>query len=234
MAALSRNDFRPFRLGLETGPNQLGLIAEVKKASPSAGLIADIDPVEQAVAYEAAGANCISVLTDERYFKGHLSYLTRIRERVNLPLLRKDFIVHPVQIYEAVVAGADAILLIVAALTQDELVHLLDVATLYQLDVLVEVHDSEELERALDTDAQLIGVNNRNLKTFEVHLETTQSLAQGVNDSILFVSESGIKTAEDAQKVFSWGADAILVGEALMRAEDIPAQVRALTQIPVA
>lgn len=231
-AALERNDFRSFSAALryEGDPDpRLSLIAEVKKASPSAGVIArDFDPVSIAKTYESAGADAISVLTDEKFFQGHLSYLTRIRDAVGLPLLRKDFIIHEAQIFEAVVAGADAILLIVAALEQQTLKHLLDTAHTYQLDALVEVHDLEELERALDVDARIIGINNRNLKTFEVDLETTESIAEEAGDDVILVSESGIRSGDDAQQIFSWGADAILVGESLMRAEDVAGTVQEL------
>lgn len=233
--ALGRNDFRSFEQALRQGPDRLSLIAEVKKASPSAGVIAeDFDPLLQAQAYDAAGAHAISVLTDERFFQGSLQYLTQIRQAVSIPVLRKDFIIHPVQIYEAVVAGADAILLIVACLSQDELVSLLDVAHSMQLDVLVEVHDEEELHRALETDARILGVNNRNLKTFEVDLRTTEALSEDIPDDLVFVSESGIKTEADATQVFEWGANAILVGEALMRSGDVADQVAAFTQPRVA
>jgi len=231
-AAQDRQDFRSFYTalgggirdqeeGVGYGTFELAVIAEVKKASPSAGTIAeDFDPVVIATEYQEAGASAISVLTDEKYFQGHLSYLSRIREAVELPLLRKDFILHEIQIYEAVIAGADAILLIVGALEQDELFHLLDVAQNYQLDVLVEVHDLEEMERALETDAKIIGVNNRNLKTFKVDLHSTETLSEEVGPDCLLVSESGIRTGADAALVKEWGADAILVGEALMRAPD--------------
>jgi indole-3-glycerol phosphate synthase len=170
--------------------------------------------------YDDGGANAISVLTDEQYFQGHLSYLARIRAETHIPLLRKDFIVDEIQIYESVVAGADAILLIVAALTQSELVHLLGVAEKCQLDVLVEVHDEAELERALETDARIIGVNNRNLKSFVVDLGTTARLSEEIPDGLIFISESGIKTPADARQVFEAGANGILVGESLMRADD--------------
>ena len=174
-AALARNEFRSFYAALHQGPEHLAVIAEVKKASPSVGVIAeDFDPVAVARTYDAGGASAISVLTDEKYFQGHLSYLARIRLQTNAPLLRKDFIVDEVQIYESAVAGADAILLIVAALTDAELKHLLKVAAACQLDVLVEVHNREELERALETDACIIGINNRNLKSFAVDLHTTE------------------------------------------------------------
>ena len=232
-AALERNDYRSLRDALSGKDKSLALIAEVKKASPSAGVIAaEFDPVATARMYDSAGASAISVLTDERYFQGQLSDLTRVRQEVSIPVLRKDFIIDPVQIYEAAVAGADAILLIVAALEQAQLVDLLDVAEAHQLDVLMEVHDLEELDRALSTDAQIIGVNNRNLRTFAVDLATTQKLAQEFPSDVILVSESGIKTREDARKVRQWGANAILVGESLMRAEDVAAQVRALRLLP--
>lgn len=224
LAALGRNDFRSFYRALDLGPDDLAVIAEVKKASPSVGVIMEnFDPVIMAKCYDDGGANAISVLTDEAYFQGHLSFLPRIRAETTIPLLRKDFIVDEVQIYESVVAGADAILLIVAALTQDELVHLLAVAEKCQLDVLVEVHDEAELERALETDARIIGVNNRNLKSFIVDLGTTGRLGEEIPDGLIFISESGIKTPADARLVFEAGANGILVGESLMRADD-PAQ----------
>jgi indole-3-glycerol phosphate synthase len=243
-AAAAREDFRSFEAALGRGlgaalrergedgsesAGELAVIAEVKKASPSVGLIApDFDPVAIAEAYAAAGADALSVLTDEKYFQGSLAYLSRIRERVDLPLLRKDFIVDEVQIYEASVAGADAILLIVAALAQEELLHLLDVAESCQLDVLVEVHDLEEMERALESGARIIGVNNRNLRSFQVDLATTERLSEEVGPDQILVSESGIFTGEDARRVRAWGADAILVGEALMRAPDKTAKMAEL------
>lgn len=221
VAALERNDFRSFYAALHQGPEHLAVIAEVKKASPSVGVIAeDFDPVAVAKAYDHGGASAISVLTDERFFQGHLGYLSRIRAVTGAPLLRKDFIVDEVQIYESVLAGADAILLIVAALTQPELLHLLKVAGACQLDVLVEVHDREELDRALETDACILGINNRNLRTFEVDLHTTEVLSEDVPEDIILVSESGIKTSADARQVFQWGANAVLAGEALMRSQN--------------
>ncbi len=218
-AALQRNDFRGFAAALDRGPDALGLIAEVKKASPSAGVIAtDFDPVAIAQAYESAGAHCVSVLTDEQFFQGRLSHLTRIREATALPCLRKDFIIHEAQIFEAGVAGADCILLIVAALEQAELERLYRIAETMQMDVLVEIHTAGELDRALDLGARLIGINNRNLHTFEVNLATTEQLSAEVPDEVLLVSESGLKTRADAQRVFDAGCNAILVGESLMRA----------------
>ena len=229
VAALQREDFRPFAAALERGPEALGLIAEVKKASPSAGVIAaEFDPVAIARAYEAAGAHCVSVLTDEQFFQGHLSYLTRIRQAIGLPCLRKDFIIHDAQIYEAAVAGADAILLIVAALTQPELEALNRTAEACQLEVLVEVHTREELDRALDLGVRLLGINNRNLTTFSVDLATTEELSEDVPDDVILVSESGLKTRADTQRVFDAGCHAILVGESLMRTGDVAGQVAEL------
>lgn len=232
-AALERNEFKSLASAINVGSDRLGLIAEVKKASPSAGIIAeDFDPVSQAKKYADAGASAISVLTDEKYFKGKLEYLTQIQHAVEVPVLRKDFIIHESQIYEASVAGADAILLIVAALSQDDLERLFDCANTYQLEVLMEVHDLAELERALETDVKIIGVNNRNLKTFEVDLKNTELISEEVPEDILFVSESGIKTPQDASLVASWGADAVLVGETLMRADDVASTVKEIMESP--
>lgn len=225
-AALQRNEFRSFRAAIDRGPGKLGLIAEVKKASPSAGVIAEsFEPVQIAKTYESAGANAISVLTDEQFFQGSLSYMTRVRAEVGVPVLRKDFILDEVQIYEAVCAGADAILLIVAALEQADLERLLRLATDFQLDALVEVHTMAELDRALATEAGIIGINNRNLATFEVDLKTTEELSEQTPEEIVLVSESGIKTAEDTRRVLECGCNAILVGETLMRAGDVHSTV---------
>ena len=186
------------------------------------------DPVEIARRYEAAGANAVSVLTDERFFGGRLDDLVAVREAITLPVLRKDFVLEDVQIYEAAAAGADAVLLIVAALTQDELQSLLDVATACQLDALVEVHTLEEMDRALATDANIIGINNRDLTTFQVDLAATEQLSEQVPPGILLVSESGIRNAEDSRRLRGCGVDAILVGEALMRSGDVAKQAAAL------
>lgn len=224
-AALQRNDFRGFRSALDRGPDQLGVIAEIKKASPSAGIIdPDFDPIKQAERYLDGGASCMSILTDEKYFKGSLAYLSRISEKPSCPLLRKDFTIHELQIHEAIISGADAILLIVAALDQDTLTRLYETARALQLDVLVEVHDLPEMERALDLDKlDLLGINNRNLKTFKTDLRTTERLADEAPDDIILVSESGIRDANDAYQVLEYGANAILVGETLMRSH-IPAE----------
>lgn len=205
---------------MQRDEGKLALIAEIKKASPSVGVIVEsFDPVAIARNYARAGVEAISVLTDERFFQGHLDYLKLIREQVPQPLLRKDFILDPLQIMEATVAGADAILLIVAALSQEQLVSLLETAALYQLDVLVEVHTLAELDRALATDARLIGINNRNLATFEVDLGVTEMLSEQVPAEIVLVSESGIRTAEDLARIKACGVDAVLIGEALMRGQ---------------
>ena len=231
-AALLRNDYRGFAAAIDQGPDALGLIAEVKKASPSVGTIVEnFDPVAIAQAYEAAGAHAVSVLTDEKFFQGNLSYLTQVRNAIALPALRKDFILHEAQIFEAAVAGADAILLIVAALEQAELERLHDTATTLGLDVLVEVHTLPELDRALDCGAHLIGINNRNLTTFEVDLRATEIISEEVPEGVLLVSESGIKTQADARRVFGAGVNALLVGEALMRTGDVGGQVAALLDV---
>lgn len=228
-AAALRNDHRSLYDALRADDSRLGLIAEVKKASPSAGVIQpDFDYLTIARTYEKGGANALSVLTDEKYFQGRLEYMTTIRREVGIPVLRKDFIIHEAQIFEAAVAGADAILLIVAALDQATLEHLLETAQTYQLDVLMEVHDLPELERALQTNATIIGINNRNLKSFTVDLATTEALVEEVPDDIVLVSESGIKSVEDAVRLAAAGADALLVGETLMRHENPLQMARAL------
>lgn len=207
----------------------LQVIAEIKRASPSKGIIqSNINPVEQAKKYERAGAACISVLTDEQFFKGSLADLEAVANEVTIPVLRKDFILHEVQIEDARTAGASVILLIVAALHEKRLKELYDYAESLQLEVLVEVHDLEEYTIAKRIGAKIIGVNNRNLKTFEVDLAHTKAIAAARNetDQHVFISESGIQTATDATRVSNDGADAILVGETLMRAEDIEATLR--------
>lgn len=203
------------------------MIAEVKKASPSAGVICkDFDPIRIAREYETAGASCLSVLTDEKFFQGSLEYLKQIREVVKLPLLRKDFIIDERQILEAIEWGADAILLIVAILDDERLRHFQSLASAAGLATLVEVHDEPELQRALAADAQMIGVNNRNLKTFKVDLATTEALAASLrattNGSERFlVAESGIHSRADVERLRASGAGAILVGESLMRGGSI-------------
>lgn len=205
------------------------LIAEIKRASPSKGVLrADLDPVAQARIYAANGAAAISVLTERRYFQGDPSDLRAVRAAVNLPLLRKDFIVDADQVFESRAIGADAILLIVAALTDGELETFLGLAGELGLHCLVEVHTEAELVRALAAGARLIGVNNRDLRTFRVDLEVTRRLARHVPFECTLVAESGIFTAEDVRRAGEWGAHAVLVGEALVRDADAAAKVREL------
>ena len=213
----------------------VALIAEVKKASPSAGLICqDFDPVRIAREYEAAGASCLSVLTDEKFFQGSLDYLRQIRAAVKLPLLRKDFMIDERQILEAIEWGADAILLIVAILDDARLQRFHALATEAGLAALVEVHDETELARALKIGASLIGVNNRNLKDFKIDLATTENIAAklfsspATRHSSLLVAESGIHTRADVERLRKCGANAILVGESLMRGGDIQSKIREL------
>ena len=197
--------------------------------SPSAGVIVDaFEPVDLAKNYERAGANAISVLTDSKFFQGSLVHLRNVRDAVSLPLLRKDFIWDRAQIAESAANGADAILLIVAALTQDQLVRLLKGAKEFRLDALVEVHSVDELQRALEAGAEIVGINNRDLTTFDVDLTVTERLCRDIPDEIILVSESGIKTAQDTARMKACGVDAVLVGEALMRGDVSIEQLRAV------
>jgi indole-3-glycerol phosphate synthase len=235
-AMLEHGERRDFLAALrQQRQGDIALIAEVKKASPSAGVICrDFDPVRIAQEYEAAGASCLSVLTDEKFFQGSLDHLRQVRAAVKLPLLRKDFIIDERQILEAIEWGADAILLIVAILSDRQLAKFHSLATEAGLAVLVEVHDEAELERALKISPALIGVNNRNLKTFKVDLATTEKLAAKLFPSpvtrhpSLLVAESGIQTRADVERLKQCGANAILVGESLMRGGDIQKKVREL------
>ena len=211
------------------GAGEAAVIAEVKKASPSKGLIrADFDPAAIARSYEAAGAACLSVLTDVDFFQGSDAYLREARAACALPVLRKDFTIDPWQVFEARVLGADCILLIVAALDDAALAGMVNLAHEVGLDVLVEVHDIDELERALQTDAALIGVNNRNLHTFAVSLETTLGLREAVPRDRILVTESGIATRDDVARMREAGVDAFLVGESFMRETDPGAALRRL------
>jgi indole-3-glycerol phosphate synthase len=241
-AAAGRKDYRDFvgavvgrvpSRGAASGDaayNQtsIRLIAEIKKASPSAGVIKkDFDATNLAREYEAAGAHALSVLTDQQFFQGHLNYLRLIRDTVRLPLLRKDFTIDELQIYEAVAGGADAILLITAILDDAQLASYRQLAEQLRLAALVEVHDERELDRAVASGAGIIGINNRDLKSFSVDLKTTERLA-GKCGGRTIVAESGINTRADVQRVARAGATAILVGESLMRSGDIAGKVREL------
>ncbi|HEV7300825.1 MAG TPA: indole-3-glycerol phosphate synthase TrpC [Tepidisphaeraceae bacterium] len=214
----------------------VNLIAEVKKASPSAGVIREnFDPVDIAKQYRDAGADALSVLTDEKYFQGHLDYIHAIRDAVKLPVLRKDFIVDPYQVYESRAAGADAILLIAECLSASELVDLQILATELHLTVLIEVHDVDNLMRVLDRvigfphkSYSLLGINNRDLRTFKTDLGTTLRMTDLIEDRSVLVSESGIYAYADVKKLAEAGVRGILVGESLMRSADIGAKVREL------
>ena len=205
-----------------------GLIAEIKKASPSKGLLVpNYDPVRLAKLYEKAGARAVSVLTDTRHFQGTLEHLRDVREAVRLPVLRKDFLFHPYQIYEARVAGADAVLLIAAVLSDTELRELTALAAKLGMAALIEVHDEAELARVLPLRPRIIGVNNRNLQTFEVDFDNTARLRALIPAEIAVVGESGLRSPDDVRAMKAAGVDAVLVGETLVRSKDIAGTARA-------
>ena len=209
--------------------NRIKFIAEVKKASPSAGIIReDFNYINIAKEYEAGGASAISVLTDKEFFKGELKYLSEIKETVRLPVLRKDFIIDPHQIYEARAAGADLVLLIARILTKEKIDEFFTLSHELGMECLVEVHDNDELEKVLETESTIIGINNRNLDTFETNLETTLQLCNRIPDGKIIVSESGIKTRADVLMLEEAGSDAILIGETLMRSRDISQKMKEL------
>lgn len=213
---------------------EVAVIAEIKKASPSKGLIREhFDPVEIAKLYQANGAAMISVLTDVNYFQGSLKYLQDVREQVEIPLLRKDFIIDEIQIIEARANGADVVLLIAACLDDAQLSHLYSVVKELGMTALVEVHTEQELERAMRISPVVVGVNNRDLKTFQVDRATTARISNYVPDDVWLVSESGIETFAHIQEVKEYGANSVLVGESLMRAADIGKALRALRGVTV-
>lgn len=210
-------------------PNKIHLIAEVKKASPSVGVIRkDFDPVKIALTYEANGAQAISVLTDEKFFEGHISHLENIKKNIYLPVLRKDFIIDEYQLYESILAGADAALLIADLLSAEELRRFIDIGTELNMDFLVEVHSEEDVEKAVDSRSDIIGINNRDLHTFKVDIKTTERLIKIIPKDRTIVSESGIKTKEDVLYLKSLGVNAVLIGEVFMRSSDIGEKMREL------
>ncbi|HEU4556316.1 MAG TPA: indole-3-glycerol phosphate synthase TrpC [Longimicrobium sp.] len=214
-------------------PSHVRLLAEVKRRSPSAGEIRPgADPVEVARAYQEGGAAALSVLTDRQFFGGELPFLVRVREAVDLPVLRKDFVIDPLQVHEARAAGADAVLLIVRILSGAQLAELHGLAHELGMDALVEVHTAEEMERALAAGCTLAGVNNRDLATFVTDLDLSIRLASGIGDKVTLVAESGIRTAADVDRLGAAGFDAILVGESLMRQPELRAAAAALTGRP--
>ncbi len=231
-AALAAPPPRDFSAALRRA-DVVALIAEVKRASPSKGvLITDFDPAALGRLYAAHGAAAISVLTDEPFFQGHLDHLRAVRSAVDVPVLRKDFILDVYQVYEARAAGADAILLIAAALDDVQLRDLHDLAHELGLAALVEVHQEAEVERALRAGAAIIGVNNRDLKTFREDLQTTARLARFIPAAVTLVAESAIRSPADVERMGSCGAHAVLVGEGLVKSADMAAAVRAFSQQP--
>ncbi len=224
---------RGFQAALATkiAAGQAAVIAEIKKASPSKGVIREhFVPAAIAQSYAQGGAACLSVLTDSDFFQGAEAYLQEAKAACELPVIRKDFIIDPYQVYEARAIGADCILLIVAALGDAMLAELLGLAQHLEMDVLVEVHDAQEMERALAVNAKLVGVNNRNLRNFETNLQTTLDLQKMVPDDVLLVTESGIHTQADVQWMRDNAIDAFLVGEAFMRADEPGAKLAELFQ----
>ncbi|TCO73802.1 indole-3-glycerol phosphate synthase TrpC [Marinisporobacter balticus] len=222
------DETRDFKKAIK-GNKQLSIIAEVKKASPSKGIIKEkFDPFEIARIYDENKVDAISILTEEKFFQGKNEYLKEVRRQIDTPILRKDFIIDPYQIYQSKALGADAILLITAILSKDELIDFQDIANKIGLQCLVEVHNQLELSVVLDTQAEIIGINNRNLKSFETRIETTQNLIKHIPKSKTIISESGINTKKDMDFLKNLGVDGVLIGESLMRAKSIDEKLREL------
>ena len=221
---------RSFKEAISKPTNNINLIAEIKRASPSAGLIRkDFHPVEIAKIYQEAGAAAISILTDEKFFEGSIDFLPQVKREVSLPLLRKDFIIDEYQIYESRTYGADALLLIAGTLSEAQMTEFLSLSHDLEMDCLVEVHNEEELKKVLETPAEIIGINNRDLSTFQVDLSTTRRLRKLIPDSKIVVAESGIRSREDVQLLAEEKVDAILVGESLLRSKDIRGKIEELS-----
>ncbi len=219
----------PLDFSAALNQNRIQLIAEVKQSSPSRGVLcADFSPVTLAREYAKGGATAISVLTEANYFGGSINHLAAIRAEVHLPLLRKDFIFDPYQVYESAACGADALLLIAAILSQQQLAELLSLSYSLGMGCLVEVHNEAEIEQALHAKAQVIGINNRDLSTFAVDIDTTRRLRSLLPEQQIVVSESGISSRLDVEKLKGWGVNAVLVGEALITTADIKAKIREL------
>ena len=222
------SQIRGFKGAVST-PDKINLVAEIKKASPSKGVLReDFKPIEIARTYEASGACALSILTDKKFFQGDIAYLKGAREIVNLPILRKDFIIDKYQIYESVCAGADAVLLIAQLLSKEQLRQFIQLCAQLNLDIFCEVHSEEDLDKVLSQDITIIGINNRNLATFEEDLTVTARLVKKIPEDKVVISESAIKTAEDVKYLQGLGVNAVLIGETFMRSNDIEAKVKEL------
>lgn len=243
-SGLANNDRRQLLHAAESSPpprdftkairrdDEVAVIAEIKRASPSAGVLCPaLDVARRAQSYEAAGAAAVSIVTDSRFFQGESEWVRRVKDAVDLPVLRKDFIIDPLQVLESRALGADAVLLIAAALTGDQLAELLGLTRELRMAALVEVHDEDELRSALSHDAAVVGINNRDLRTFRVDLRVTEQLVRLIHSGVTVVSESGVQTAEDVRGLGADGVDAVLVGTSLMREEDPGPLLRTLVGV---